>query len=76
MNHHSSCSVAVRNTLQLVLKTAQHIISILPLAVADFQHTQCLRQAHSITRVPSHPNHKVFKTLTGVFLFLINQNKY
>ncbi|KAK3535342.1 hypothetical protein QTP70_009354 [Hemibagrus guttatus] len=52
---YGNCSVADRKALQWEVKTAQRIIeSPLP-AIEDIQKKRCLRRAHSILKVSSHP---------------------
>ncbi|XP_073772777.1 uncharacterized protein [Danio rerio] len=60
---YGSCSVAEREALQRVVKTAQRITGPTLPAIEDIQKKRCLHRAHSILRDTFHPAHRLFSLL-------------
>uniref|UniRef100_A0A8C1PS38 Reverse transcriptase domain-containing protein n=1 Tax=Cyprinus carpio TaxID=7962 RepID=A0A8C1PS38_CYPCA len=60
---YGNCSVADRKVLQRVVKIAQRITGTPLTAIEDIQRKRCLRQARSILKESSHPEHRLFNLL-------------
>lgn len=56
---YGNCSAHSRKSLQRIVK-AQHITGNSLPTIQDISHQQCLRKAHTISKVHSHPARRLF----------------